>query len=124
MSETNQTEPVVLDAPGIAVAATNRLAATLTSADLNLNLLVLDAAEQIEAHVNSEVDVLLVAVSGQGEVVIDDQPFAVTAGQALMIVKGARRAIRPMGGRFAYLSCHRRRPGLWPKTPPRKRERA
>jgi mannose-6-phosphate isomerase-like protein (cupin superfamily) len=122
MSETEESAPVILDAPGIAASASNRLAATLTSDDLNLNLLVLDAGEVIEAHVNSEVDVLVVAVDGQGEIVIDDQQIALTPGQALVIAKGARRAIRPIGGRFAYLSCHRRRAGLWPKAAPRKPE--
>lgn len=117
-------EPILLDALSVAGTATNRLAASLTSTDLNVNLLVLAGGETIETHVNSEVDVLLVAVHGQGEVVIDDRPHALTPGQVLLIAKGTRRAIRPIGDRFAYLTCHRRRSGLRPTLAPRKRERA
>lgn len=124
MSETERAAPAILDAPALATAAANRLAATLTSDDLNLNLLVLAAGETIEEHVNREVDVLVVAVQGQGEIVIDGAPVALTPGQALIIAKGARRAIRPIGGRFAYLSCHRRRAGLWPTAPSPKPGRA
>lgn len=124
MSEPEGTAPVILDAAHIAETATNRLAATLTSDDLNVNLLVLDAGEEIETHVNSEVDVLLVAVHGQGEIVVDGEPVALTPGQALVVARGARRAIRPLDDRFAYLTCHRRRAGLWPKSPPRNSARA
>ena len=116
--------PVILDAPRIAAEAANRLAATLDSADLNINLLVLGAAETIEEHVNSEVDVLIVAIAGQGEIAVDDQRFPLIAGQALVIAKGARRSIRPVSDRFAYLTCHRTRAGLWPKPTPRRPERA
>lgn len=118
-------EPTFLDALAMAEVATNRLAASLASADLNVNLLVLNAEDAIEPHANTEVDVLLVAMVGQGEVVIDDEPVALTPGQVVLIPKGANRAIRPIGGRFAYLTCHRRRAGLRPQpVPPRKPERA
>jgi len=97
---------------------------TRQSADLNVNLLVFDADDGVVAHVNDEVDVLLVGVAGAGVVAVDGTDHPVGAGQALVIPKGARRAIRAVGGRFAYLSCHRRRAGLWPAGVPRPGERA
>lgn len=124
MSDHVSARPVILDAPRLAAEAANRLAATLDSADLNINLLVLDAAETIAEHVNSEVDVLIVAIAGQGEVTVDAEPYPLVAGQALVIAKGARRSIRPVSDRFAYLTCHRTRAGLWPKPTPRRPERA
>lgn len=124
MSDPAPARPVILDAPRIAAETANRLAATLTSHDLNINLLVLDVGEAIEDHVNNEVDVLIVAVAGQGEIAVEGEPYPLTAGQALVIARGSRRAIRPIAGRFAYLTCHRHRAGLWPKPAPRKRERA
>jgi len=97
---------------------------TRQSADLSVNLLVFDADDGVVEHVNDEVDVLLVGVAGAGVVVVDGTDHAVGAKQALVIPKGARRAIRAVGGRFAYLSCHRRRAGLWPAGVPRPGERA
>ena len=87
------------------------------SADLNVNLLVWGADEGVVAHVNSEVDVLLVGIAGDGLVEVDGMAHPLRVGQAL-IPKGARRAIRSTGGRFAYLTCHRRRAGLWPHRMP------
>jgi quercetin dioxygenase-like cupin family protein len=88
------------------------------SADLNVNLLVWDANGGVVEHVNSEVDVLLVGIAGEGLVEVDGTAHPLRAGQALIIPKGVRRAIRSTGGRFAYLTCHRRRAGLWPHRRP------
>jgi quercetin dioxygenase-like cupin family protein len=87
---------------------------SLSSADLNVNLLRFDAGRGIPEHINAEVDVLLVGVSGEGVLEIDgtEQPFS--AGQLCLVPRGARRAIRSAGGPFAYLTCHRRRGGLMP----------
>ena len=86
-------------------------------ADLNVNLVVFDAGDGVEEHVNREVDVLLVGVTGEGVVTIDGERHALAAGAALVVPKGARRGIRAVEHRFAYLTCHRRRAGLWPTRP-------
>ncbi|HVA89613.1 MAG TPA: cupin domain-containing protein [Chloroflexota bacterium] len=86
----------------------------MQSTDLNANLLVFDGADGVAEHVNREVDVLVVAVAGVGVVTIDDEAHSLVAGQAVLIPLGARRAIQAAGTRFAYLTCHRRRAGLWP----------
>ena len=88
------------------------------SADLNVNLLVWGADEGVVEHVNSEVDVLLVGIAGDGLIEVDGTAHPLHSGQALIIPKGARRAIRSTGDRFAYLTCHRRRTGLWPHRLP------
>lgn len=93
------------------------------SADLNVNLLVFDAGDGVAAHVNSEVDVLLVGIAGSGVVEVEGTSHPLRAGQALVIPTGVRRAIRSTSGRFAYLTCHRRRAGLWPRGVPRPGER-
>ena len=84
------------------------------AADLNATLLVWDGDAGVPAHVNAEVDVLLVGISGTGIVEVEGQAHELRAGQSIVVPKGTRRAIRSAGGRFAYLSCHRRRGGLWP----------
>lgn len=101
----------------LAEATANQQAGVIGSivgADLNVNLVRLAADEYLEAHVNAEVDVLLVGVAGAGVVELagGDQPLA--AGAALYLPKGARRAIRASSQGLAYLTCHRRRGGLMP----------
>ena len=88
-------------------------------AQLNANLLVFEEGEGVATHVNNAVDVLLVGILGQGVITVDGQEHHVCAGQALVLAKDTRRAIRAVGGRFAYLTCHQRRPGLWPEGVPR-----
>jgi quercetin dioxygenase-like cupin family protein len=92
---------------------------TQQSADLNVNLVALDAGQRLAPSVNGEVDVLLVGVAGEGVVTVDGQALALAAGQALVVPKGAQRAIVAGAARFAYLTCHRRRAGLWPTNVPR-----
>ena len=84
------------------------------SADLDLTFLSWQSGREIAAHVNGEVDVVLFVVVGTGEVTVNGETHALTAGQALLIPKGSERAIRCTGERFSYLSIHRRRAGLWP----------
>ena len=87
---------------------------THTSADLNVNLISFDGGAGVPAHVNSEVDVLIVCVAGAGVVEVDGVSRPLSAGQLLVIPKGVSRAPRSAGGPFAYLTCHRRRGGLMP----------
>ena len=89
--------------------------------DLNANLLVWDDGEGVSEHVNGEVDVLIVGIAGIGVVSVNDVEHPLRAGQAIVVPKGTRRAIRASGSRFAYLTCHRRRAGLWPEGVPRSR---
>lgn len=87
---------------------------SLASTDLNLNLVRFDAGRGVPVHVNDTLDVLLLAVSGAGILEIDGETRPFAAGQLCLVPAGARRAIRSAGGPFAYLTCHRRRPGLMP----------
>lgn len=84
------------------------------SDDLNVNLLVFAQGDGVAEHVNAEVDVLLVAIAGAGEVIIGAERVDLRAGSTLLIPKGVPRAIVSRAAQFAYLSCHRRRTGLWP----------
>jgi mannose-6-phosphate isomerase-like protein (cupin superfamily) len=84
------------------------------SVDLDLTFLSWQSGREIAAHVNGEVDVVLFVVAGTGDVIVNGEIHALTAGQALLIPKGLERAIRCTGGPFSYLSIHRRHAGLWP----------
>ena len=89
---------------------------TLASDDLNVNLIVLRHGASVPEHVNDALDVLLIGIEGDGSVTIDDRSFIFGAGRAILVPKGARRSVRSTSLRLAYVTCHRRRGGLWPST--------
>jgi mannose-6-phosphate isomerase-like protein (cupin superfamily) len=91
---------------------------TLTSDDLNVNLLSFTDGEGVASHVNNEVDVLVIVVAGEGLIEIDRTKQTIRAGQVCLIPKGALRAIRSGSPDFAYLTAHRRRGFLWPEEAP------
>ena len=82
--------------------------------DLDVNVVAFPAGAGVGAHVNAQVDVLLVVVSGEGEAQVGEQVYQLAAGTALLVPKGAPRAIRGVRGRLVYLTCHRRRQRLLP----------
>ena len=88
---------------------------TRHSDDLDVNLLVFPSGEGVAEHMNDEVDVLLVGITGAGAVTIDGTRHVLSAGHAVVIPRGASRGIQTMNEPFACLSCHRCRGGLWPR---------
>lgn len=97
-----------------AVTAVRGPAWTLTDRDLNANLIVLDAGQGIELHINNEVDVLIVGVSGTGAITIDGASYPLAAGRVLLLPRGSERGIVAETDRFAYLTVHRARPPMMP----------
>ena len=110
--------PELLDFTSAGTAGSGAVLSRETQ-DLDLNLVRFADGAGVAAHVNREVDVLVIGVAGRGEVEIDSETFDVAAGQGLLIPKGAERAIRSFPeSAFVYLTVHRRRRGLMP-TPRR-----
>jgi quercetin dioxygenase-like cupin family protein len=87
---------------------------SLASADLNLNLVRFPRGDGVAAHVNDELDVAGVVLAGEGVLELEGREEPLRAGTLFFVPKGARRAIRATGAELAYLSFHRRRPGLMP----------
>ena len=77
--------------------------------DLNVNLVRFPAGRGVGEHVNEEVDVLVIGVSGLGVVAVDEHEHHLRAGTVAFIPKGARRSTRGESGDFAYLTVHPRR---------------
>ena len=77
--------------------------------DLNANLIRFPRGEGVGEHVNGEVDVLFVGVSGSGVVEVDGREHALGAGVLVLAPRGARRASRSASSDFSYLTVHRRR---------------
>jgi quercetin dioxygenase-like cupin family protein len=93
-------------------AAGNRPGALwrLDGEDLQANLVWLSQGDRIEPHRNDEVDVLLVVVSGRGELTINGQVHQLAPMVLAHLPKGTVRAVVAVDGPLAYLSVHRRRP--------------
>ncbi len=77
--------------------------------DLNANLVRFPRGEGVGEHVNGEVDVLFIGVSGSGSVKVDGREHALGPGILVLAPKGTRRATRSASDDFSYLTVHRRR---------------
>ena len=77
--------------------------------DINVNLVRFPAGGGVGEHVNEEVDVLVIGVSGSGIVAVDGHEHRLRAGTVAFVPKGARRSTRSESRDFAYLTIHRRR---------------
>ncbi len=77
--------------------------------DLNANLVRFATGEGVGEHVNDEVDVLVLGVSGSGVVSVDGDERPLASGTIAFVPKGALRSIRSASEDFAYLTVHRRR---------------
>jgi quercetin dioxygenase-like cupin family protein len=84
------------------------------SEQLNATILSWEKGRGLEAHINHELDVVLVILEGEGEVFIEDEKISLHAGMVVPIAKGLVRAITATTERLTYVSIHRRRPGLMP----------
>jgi quercetin dioxygenase-like cupin family protein len=84
----------------------------MASSDLNATLLAWPAGYELEEHVNTERDVLLVVLEGGGGARIDRDKHDLTRGIALLIPKGTKRAIHAGDEGIRYLSVHLRRHGV------------
>ena len=78
------------------------------SRDLNVNLIQFTRGEGVGEHVNDGVDVLLVGVSGSGDVRINGTLHCLSSETLILIPKGARRSTRGTSADFAYLTVHQR----------------
>ena len=82
------------------------------STDLNATLLEWEAGEGPAEHVNEERDVLYVVLDGSATLTVDGEPRELAAGEATIVDRGARRALRAGAGGVRYLTAHTRRGGL------------
>ncbi len=77
--------------------------------DLNANLVRFPRGQGVGEHLNEDVDVLFLGVSGSGVVEVDGREHALGAGVLILVPRGARRATRSASDDFSYLTVHRRR---------------
>jgi mannose-6-phosphate isomerase-like protein (cupin superfamily) len=83
----------------------------LDGEDLQANLVRLGRGDRIQPHRNDEVEVLVVVVSGRGELTFGGQVHQLAPIVMATCPRGTVRAIAAVDGPLAYLSVHRRRSG-------------
>lgn len=113
----NRERPIVevLDLEAAAASGGSGAILNRESEDLDVNLVRFAGGSGVAPHLNREVDVLIVAVAGEGAVSVEGEEFSLEPGKALLIPKKTERAIRSAeSGEFIYLSIHRRRARLMP----------
>ena len=79
------------------------------SDDLNANLVRFGIGRGVGEHVNDEVDVIFLGVSGSGFVGVNGEEHALSAGKLIFVPRDAWRSTRSTSEDFAYLTVHRRR---------------
>jgi quercetin dioxygenase-like cupin family protein len=87
---------------------------TESGRQLDANLVRLAPGRRIEPHAEQDLDVLLLVVSGDGILGAGpgDEPQPLTAGALLWLPHGSTRSITAGEGGLAWLTVHRRRPGM------------
>src|SRR3954462_11850303 len=72
----------------------------------HVNLVVLDASTGIGEHRNDEVDVLIAVLDGGARVIVDDRELSLRAGDAVVVPRGATRAVAAGDLGVRYLTVH------------------
>lgn len=86
------------------------------SDDLDCNLVSWKSGETVAAHVNAEVDVLIIILAGNGRLSVDGQWTDIMPGAATLITKNVSRSIVAGENGLAYVTVHKRRRRLMPGT--------
>jgi quercetin dioxygenase-like cupin family protein len=84
---------------------------------LDANVIRLAAGQVVDTHTETELDVLLVVVSGSGRVE-GDEPLDLAPGALVWLPRGSTRSLHAGGDGLGYLTVHRRRAGMRISTRP------
>lgn len=93
-----------------------RIAWTPESTDLHVNLVSLRAGEEIGAHVNHALDVVLTCLAGRGTLDVEGESVPLRPGTVAVIPKGASRRVVAGDNVLRFTTCHGKRGGLVPSV--------
>lgn len=79
---------------------------------LDANLIRLPPGSEVPVHMEPDVDVLLLAVSGHGTLHTDTGPVALSAHSLAWLPHGSRRSLTAGPDGLAYVTVHRARTGM------------
>lgn len=85
---------------------------------LDANVLNLRAGQCIGSHTETDLDVLMVVVAGSGTMTINGGPLPLTPGALVWLPRGSTRSLAAGADCLAYLTVHRRRPGMQIRSGP------
>lgn len=91
-------------------------AAGLQTEDLNVTVVAWPEHFTVESHVNNEVDVVSIVMSGRGEALVNGVAYPLQLGSVLVIPKGAERSFRSHSVDFRYVNLHKRKRALMPRV--------
>ena len=91
--------------------------------DLNVYLVRLEPGHSVEEHVNSEVDVAVIVVAGDGYIHIDGAPSPLRSHVVAHVPRGTSRRVEAGPDGLGYLTVHRRRTLRLGTRPTRGRDR-
>ncbi|HWA83695.1 MAG TPA: cupin domain-containing protein [Fimbriimonadaceae bacterium] len=95
------------DGPGAAVG--------IETEDINLTIVAWPEHFSVPPHVNTEVDVVTIVLSGIGKATVDGKEIDLRLGSVLVVPKGSERSIKSLSVDFRYVSVHKRRRRLMPQ---------
>lgn len=81
-------------------------------AEVNVNLVRLEAEAEIATHVNREVDVVIIVVAGSGWLGLEGHTQTLTRSVLALLPKGTPRSVLAGPDGIAYVTVHRRRAPL------------
>jgi quercetin dioxygenase-like cupin family protein len=79
---------------------------SVTTDGFHTNLVVLGPGGSIASHRNDALDVLVVVLAGSGTVTVDGSGVNVAATTAVLVPRGAERAVAAGGDGLRYLTIH------------------
>lgn len=83
--------------------------------DLDLTIVAWPEHYSVPAHVNKEVDVITVVLSGVGKAIVAGREIDLHLGSVLIVPKGLERSVRSLSVDFRYVNIHKRRRRLMPQ---------
>ena len=89
----------------------------MQSNELNATLLDWPPGGGVAAHINNELDVLIVVLQGSASVSLAGDEHQLASGELLLVPRGSTRSITAGRDGVRYLSIHRRRDPLAPMAP-------
>jgi quercetin dioxygenase-like cupin family protein len=102
-------EPLVVDLNTETVGSSGAVWSLPHGGDLDANLVSFDAKQGVDEHVNDDVDVLMVVLSGGGELRIGSVVSSLGPNHVALIPKGFARSITAGSAGISYMSVHRQR---------------
>lgn len=108
----HETRVVVAARDSVASGDSDGVAWSYAGRDLNANIVVWSAGGGVAEHRATEVDVLIVVLSGALLASVDDDDHRLHEGDVIVIPSGCRRALTAGPEGVRYLTAHRHRAPL------------